>query len=235
MKVDGLPEKPLDWLSDENAIDDGGANYKIAPDGRPRFFEINPRFGGSLLQRKQKAELREAIGRAFGLDPKDPIEVSYQRPFPGDPDLKDPAVRSKLKLDWSHGHNMALVNGVGRIGWMKGGKAALWNDETMGDTFCDKNHPLTIEKPKFPAALYRVALTPKTQADAAKITPTLTRLCEEDMTLVWQNDQITHETVLQGMGDQHIDVAVHRAQTKFQHRRHGAQDSAMHRMDFRYT
>jgi hypothetical protein len=30
---------------------------------------------------------------------------------------------------------MALVNGVGRIGWMKGGKAALWNDETMGDTF----------------------------------------------------------------------------------------------------
>jgi elongation factor G len=85
-----------------------------------------------------------------------------------------------------------------------------------GDTFCDKNHPLTVEKPKFPAALYRVAISPKTQADAAKISPTLTRLCEEDMTLTWQNDAITHETVLQGMGDQHIDVAVHRAQTKFQ-------------------
>ena len=85
-----------------------------------------------------------------------------------------------------------------------------------GDTFCDKGHPLTIEKPKFPAALYRVAITPKTQADAAKITPTLTRLCEEDMTLIWQNDHITHETVLQGMGDQHIDVALHRAQNKFQ-------------------
>jgi elongation factor G len=85
-----------------------------------------------------------------------------------------------------------------------------------GDTFCDKNHPLTIEKPKFPAALYRVAITPKTQADAAKISPTLTRLVEEDMTLSWQNDAITHETVLQGMGDQHIDVALHRAQSKFQ-------------------
>ena len=87
---------------------------------------------------------------------------------------------------------------------------------STGDTFCDKGHPLTIEKPKFPAALYRVAVTPKTQADAAKISPTLTRLCEEDMTLSWQNDKITHETVLQGMGDQHIDVAIHRAQTKFQ-------------------
>ncbi|MBN2117835.1 MAG: elongation factor G [Anaerolineales bacterium] len=85
-----------------------------------------------------------------------------------------------------------------------------------GDTFCDKNHPLTIARPKFPAALYRVAITPKTQADAAKISPTMTRLCEEDMTLTWQNDPITRETVLQGMGDQHIDVALHRAQTKFQ-------------------
>ena len=90
------------------------------------------------------------------------------------------------------------------------------NVTTTGDTFCDKGHPLAIEKPKFPAALYRVAVTPKTQADAAKISPTLTRLCEEDMTLSWQNDPITHETVLQGMGDQHIDVALHRAQTKFQ-------------------
>ena len=87
---------------------------------------------------------------------------------------------------------------------------------STGDTFCDKGHPLTIEKPKFPAALYRVAVTPKSQADAAKISPTLTKLAEEDMTLTWQNDPITHETVLQGMGDQHIDVAINRAQVKFQ-------------------
>jgi elongation factor G len=87
---------------------------------------------------------------------------------------------------------------------------------TTGDTFCDKGHPLTIARPHFPAALYRVAVTPKTQADAAKISPTLTKLCEEDLTLTWQNDAITHETVLQGMGDQHIDVAINRAQSKFQ-------------------
>lgn len=85
-----------------------------------------------------------------------------------------------------------------------------------GDTFCDKGHPLKIEKPQYPAALYRVAIAPKTQADAAKISTVLTRLSEEDMTLTWQNDTATHETVLQGMGDQHIDVAVHRAQAKFQ-------------------
>jgi len=96
------------------------------------------------------------------------------------------------------------------------GSVSKLNATATGDTFCDKGHPLTFAPPKFPAALYRVAITPKTQADAAKISPTLTKLCEEDMTLTWYNDHITHETVLQGMGDQHIDVAIHRSQTKFQ-------------------
>jgi elongation factor G len=85
-----------------------------------------------------------------------------------------------------------------------------------GDTLCDKNHPITYPVPNYPAALYRVAVHPKTQADAAKISPTLTRLCEEDMTLSWYNEGSTGQTILQGMGDQHIDVAIHRAQTKFQ-------------------
>jgi arylsulfatase A-like enzyme len=67
------------------------------------------------------------------LDPADPIEISYKTPFPGEPDGKRD--RSTLKIDWSLGHNMAVINGIGRIGYMKGGKAALWNDETMADTF----------------------------------------------------------------------------------------------------
>ncbi len=87
---------------------------------------------------------------------------------------------------------------------------------TTGDTLCDKNHPLTIDAPKYPAALYRVAIHPKTQGDAAKISPTLTRLCEEDLTLTWHNEPSTGQTILQGMGDQHIDVAIRRAQSKFQ-------------------
>lgn len=96
------------------------------------------------------------------------------------------------------------------------GSVAKLNVTATGDTLCDKNHPLTIAAPKFPAALYRVAIAPKTQADAAKISPALTRLCEEDMTLSWHNEHATGQTVLQGMGDQHIDAAIHRAQTKFQ-------------------
>ncbi|MDI6695033.1 MAG: elongation factor G [Anaerolineales bacterium] len=85
-----------------------------------------------------------------------------------------------------------------------------------GDTLCDRGHPVTFSKPTYPNALYRVAVMPKTQADSAKISPTLTRLCEEDPTLSWYNEPATNQTILQGMGDQHIDVAIRKAESKFQ-------------------
>jgi elongation factor G len=87
---------------------------------------------------------------------------------------------------------------------------------STGDTLCDKGHPLVISTPEYPYALFRVAITPKTQADSAKISPTLTRLCEEDMTLSWSQEASTNQTLLQGMGDQHIDVAIRKAGSKFQ-------------------
>ncbi len=87
---------------------------------------------------------------------------------------------------------------------------------STGDTLCDRAHPLELPVPDYPSALYRVALTPKTQSDSAKISPTLTRLCEEDMTLSWYQEPSTNQTILQGMGDQHIDVAIRKAEKKFQ-------------------
>jgi elongation factor G len=87
---------------------------------------------------------------------------------------------------------------------------------STGDTLCDKAHPLTLPVPDYPNPLYSVALSPKTQADSAKITPTLNRLVEEDRTLRWHQEQATNQTILQGMGDQHIDVAIRKADGKFQ-------------------
>jgi elongation factor G len=90
------------------------------------------------------------------------------------------------------------------------------NVTATGDTLCDRGHPLTFPVPDYPHALYRVAVSPKTQADSAKISPTLSRLVEEDMTLSWFQEAATNQTILQGMGDQHIDVAIRKAGEKFQ-------------------
>jgi elongation factor G len=89
-------------------------------------------------------------------------------------------------------------------------------ETTTGNTLCDRNHPVTLPVPEYPGALFQVAITPKTQADSAKISPTLTRLAEEDPTLSWHMEPATNQTILQGMGDQHIDVVIRRAETKFQ-------------------
>jgi elongation factor G len=85
-----------------------------------------------------------------------------------------------------------------------------------GNVLCAKDKPITVEGPVYPNALFRVAVFPKTQADSTKINSALTKLCEEDMTLSWYNDPLTFQTILQGMGDQHIDVVIRRAETKLQ-------------------
>ena len=96
------------------------------------------------------------------------------------------------------------------------GLVAKLSVTSTGDTLCKKDAAVKLLQADYPNALYRVALFPKTQSDAAKLSTTLSRLCEEDMTLSWYNEPATRQTILQGMGDQHIDVAIRRAEIKFQ-------------------
>ena len=75
-------------------------------------------------------------GDVVGRDPSDPIEVSYEQNFEGEPTaISNPEM---LKMQWAHGHNNSIVNGIPRIGYMKGGKKARWKDEDMADYFVGK-------------------------------------------------------------------------------------------------
>lgn len=69
--------------------------------------------------------------RVAGLDPSDPIRVSYTKPLTGEPTGQNHP--ELLKLHPSHGHNQTIINGVSRIGYMEGGKSARWVDEDMAD------------------------------------------------------------------------------------------------------
>jgi len=93
--------------------------------------------------------------RMVGLDPNDPISLSYSGKVGTLPtDRENP---DRLKLKHTHGHDMTIVNGVGRIGWMSGGQSAWWRDEDMADTFATKAidfiHRAVTEK-KQPFFLY---------------------------------------------------------------------------------
>lgn len=92
--------------------------------------------------------------RVVNLDPADPLEVSYDAPFTGEPlGRTHPEL---LKMHPSHGHDMAIVNGISRIGYMRGGNAARWIDENIADSitlkavqFIENNHPRKTGKPFF--------------------------------------------------------------------------------------
>jgi arylsulfatase A-like enzyme len=93
--------------------------------------------------------------RVVGLDPADPIAVSYREPFPGVP--TGVTARATLTMDWDYHHNEAVVNGVGRIGWMKGGTAALWRDEDLADTLVREGAACIARSGDRPFFLYYAA------------------------------------------------------------------------------
>ncbi|MEI6945582.1 arylsulfatase [Paraflavisolibacter sp. H34] len=72
------------------------------------------------------------------LDTADPIQVDYQQPVGSDPTGKEQPELLKMKSSPNHGHNNTIVNGIGRIGYMKGGHTARWTDEEMPFTFLSK-------------------------------------------------------------------------------------------------
>ena len=74
--------------------------------------------------------------RVVGLDPKDPIRVSFAQPLTDEPTGRDRP--DLLRMHPSHGHDMTIVNGISRIGYMSGGKSARWKDEDMADDFTSK-------------------------------------------------------------------------------------------------
>lgn len=90
--------------------------------------------------------------RVVGLDKSDPIQVGYDAPIGDWP--TGSANPELLKMRPSHGHDMTIVNGVSRIGFMTGGKAALWKDEEMADVFTSHAVRFIEEQRNKPFFLY---------------------------------------------------------------------------------
>jgi len=91
-------------------------------------------------------------GRVENLDLNDPIEVDYENNFPGEPTGKENP--EMLKMKWHHGHNNSIVNGIPRIGFMKGGESAKWVDEDMADYFLKQAQNYIRENRNEPFFLY---------------------------------------------------------------------------------
>ena len=106
-------------------------------------------------------------GEVANYDPSAPIEVSYRQNFPGEPTGKDnPELLYNLKH--SHGHDQSIVNGIGRIGYMKGGGKALWKDENIADSITTHAIQFMEQHRDEPFFMYFASRASRTTASAGK-------------------------------------------------------------------
>lgn len=104
---------------------------------------------------------------------------------------------------------------VGQLGAGDIGAVAKLSETSTGDTLSAKDQPIVLPGISFPAPAFSAAVSPKTKADMDKMGHAMQRLAEEDPTLRVRRDADTNETVLDGMGESHVDVAVERMKRKF--------------------
>lgn len=88
-------------------------------------------------------------------------------------------------------------------------------ETTTGDTLCDPEKPIVLEKMEFPEPVINVAIEPKTKAGQEKMGIALSKLAEEDPTFRTYTDQDSGQTIIAGMGELHLEIIVDRLQREF--------------------
>jgi len=86
---------------------------------------------------------------------------------------------------------------------------------STGDTFCDLDEPILLEKITFPEPVIKLAVEPKSKVDADKLTTGLIKLAEEDPTFKVKTDEETGQTTIAGMGELHLEIIVDRLKREF--------------------
>ena len=88
-------------------------------------------------------------------------------------------------------------------------------DVTTGDTLCDENNVITLERMEFPEPVIALAVEPKTKADQEKMSVALGRLAKEDPSFRVRTDEESGQTIIAGMGELHLDIIVDRMKREF--------------------
>ncbi|BDX08027.1 elongation factor G [Planctobacterium marinum] len=88
-------------------------------------------------------------------------------------------------------------------------------DVTTGDTLCDPNHVITLERMEFPEPVISIAVEPKSQADQEKMSIALGKLAAEDPSFRVKTDEESGQTIISGMGELHLDIIIDRMKREF--------------------
>ncbi len=197
---------------------DAIVSYLPSPEARGAISATNP-------QTNQAVELRPSVDAPLAAlvfkSTADPYvgKLSYFRVFSG-------TLRSDSHV-WNATRNheerlgqLFVIRGkaqepVTQLGPGEIGAVAKLQDTGINDTLCTRENPVVLDPIVFPEPLFTMAVQPKTKADLDKLGAALARLVEEDPTIRVHKDPDTGETLIEGLGESHIDIAAERMHRKF--------------------
>jgi len=193
-------------------------DYLPSPLDVPAVEGVDPRTEEPITRKPDPSEPFAALAFKIAVDPH-VGKIAYVRVYSGTMKSGSYALNSTkgqrervgrlLQMHANHREEIPEVS-AGNIAAVIGLKNTI-----TGDTLCDPDHPIVLESITFPEPVISVSIEPKTRADQDKMGNALARLAEEDPTFRVKTNEETGQTVIDGMGELHLDVIVDRMMREF--------------------
>ena len=197
---------------------DGVVDYLPSPLDVPAVSGINPETGAE--ESRQAADDEPFAALAFKLQ-ADPYvgQLTFFRVYSGTLKAGSYVMNSTKGSQERVGRILRMhANSREELGEIQAGNigaiVGLKNTHT-GDTLCDPEHPIVLERIVFPEPVVSLKIEPKTKADQEKMGIALRRLSEEDPTFRLKGDPETGDTIISGMGELHLEIIVDRMKREF--------------------
>ncbi len=197
---------------------DAVVEYLPAPFDIPAVIGLVPRTGEEAVRAASDSEALSALAFKIVSDPF-VGKLAYFRVYSGQLAAgsyvynatkgKRERVGRVLRMHANHRQEISEVF-TGDIAAIVGVK-----DTTTGDTLCDEGRPIILESMQFPSPVIAQSIEPNTKADQDKLGMALMRLAEEDPTFRTKTDTETGQTIIEGMGELHLDIIVDRLKREF--------------------
>ncbi len=196
---------------------DAIVQFLPSPAEVPAIKGVHPETGETILCRPdEKAPLAALIFKVSMVEGR---KLSYVRVYSGKitagTDVYNPSRNKKEKLSrilLMHANKRERVDAVGPGAIV--GVVGL-KDSSTGETLCQQEHPVLLEKMDFYEPVISVAVEPKTHSDQEKLQQVLEKFMAEDPTLRVREDEDTGQTILSGMGELHLEIITSRMQREF--------------------
>jgi len=197
---------------------DAVVDYLPSPLDLPAVSGTDPKTGEKIQRARVKDEPFAGLAFKIQIDPH-VGKLTYVRIYSG----------KLVSGSYAYNSSKGVTERVGRLLLMHANqreeiKEAFsgeivavvgFKDTITGDTICDKDSPIVLEKITFPEPVISLAIEPKTKNDQERMGYALQRLSEEDPTFRIKSNQETNQTIIWGMGELHLEILVDRMKREF--------------------